>query len=711
MEQRRARRWVGGAVLTAVLVLVGTVLSLTTGWYLQHEADRQTRQSFERRADLVRDAVAAAVDNYRMSLTLVAATAGADTSIDERGFRMVVRQLAALHPAGATSVAFVAPPAARAAEVAAQQRYWRHHSRTDLVLHPAAGTAEHTFVVLSGSLDGSTPVEPGTDVALAAPTYAALMTSRHAMAVTLSQPFHLLFQADRPGQPRQLSFTMAVPVPGTSGHGLRGWLVVAVHGQDFLARVLGRAAEGQQDVTLTAGGSSAIAQVRAAGPDTRDLTWTTELAVGGQTWRLEVQAASVDFAGSDPYAPAVLTIVGLVITVLVAGLVGALATGRARAREAVRAATAGLQASEAEATRQSALLSAVLESIADGVMVIDRRGRLLINNPASRRLMGVDEPDGPEIWSEHYGLLRPDGTRLPLTEIPLARALDGEAVDGVEMIVRNEAQPRGVRIEVKARPLEATAGHTGAVAVFRDVTSERAQQAELAAFAGVVAHDLKNPLSAVRAYLELVADEVVPELDGELGELADTLVSRAQHGAERMRLLIDDLLSYSTARDATLDVEAVDLGELVAEVVALHRLRHDDDAQDRPVIAVGPLPVVPGDPARLRQVFDNLIGNGLKYTPAGRPAQVSITAEVVGDVAIVTVADRGIGIPAEQLDEVFAPFRRAHGQQFAGTGLGLAICHRVITRHGGSIVARPRAGGGTAFVLTLPLDDVAEQAA
>jgi signal transduction histidine kinase len=121
-----------------------------------------------------------------------------------------------------------------------------------------------------------------------------------------------------------------------------------------------------------------------------------------------------------------------------------------------------------------------------------------------------------------------------------------------------------------------------------------------------------------------------------------------------------------------------------------------------PDVHLGELPVVRGDAARLRQVFDNLVGNAIKYTEPGAPAVVSITSAAVPDGSVeIQVADRGIGIPSGQHETIFTPFHRAHGGSYAGTGLGLAICHRIITRHGGSISARPNRGGGTRFAFSL----------
>jgi signal transduction histidine kinase len=168
--------------------------------------------------------------------------------------------------------------------------------------------------------------------------------------------------------------------------------------------------------------------------------------------------------------------------------------------------------------------------------------------------------------------------------------------------------------------------------------------------------------------------------------------------------LIDDLLAYATARDAPLRLEPVDLREVVDQVV--HERTAHLRADRTPSIEAGPLPTVHADPAMIRQMMDNLIGNAIKYTRDSEPAQVRITADRIDAAwAEIQIADRGIGIPADQRAAVFESFARAHpGQAYAGTGLGLAICRRVVDRHGGSISVDDNPLGGTRFHIVLPTE-------
>jgi signal transduction histidine kinase len=168
-----------------------------------------------------------------------------------------------------------------------------------------------------------------------------------------------------------------------------------------------------------------------------------------------------------------------------------------------------------------------------------------------------------------------------------------------------------------------------------------------------------------------------------------------------MQTLIDDLLDYATAENRALNTTTVDLKAL-ADDIAQERLG-GAGSQD-PLIVVDPLPAVPGDATLLRQVLDNLIGNAIKYTAEGHQPYVRISSRPEGDAVRIDVADRGIGIPEDQRDSVFAAFSRATGSEdYPGTGLGLAIVHRIIERHGGTTGVADNPGGGTRIWFTLPL--------
>ncbi|GAA3382190.1 sensor histidine kinase [Cryptosporangium minutisporangium] len=224
----------------------------------------------------------------------------------------------------------------------------------------------------------------------------------------------------------------------------------------------------------------------------------------------------------------------------------------------------------------------------------------------------------------------------------------------------------------------------------------RRRERELAGFAGVAAHDLRSPLTAASAYLEVLADEDGDRLDGQGQEF----LGRARSAVARTDRMLTDLLEYATAENVELNRAQVDLATIAADVVAERTDRMEPDPRR---VTIGDLPVVSGDPGMLCQVLDNLIGNALKYTAPGSPPRVTVSAQRIERGWRIQVADRGIGIPADEREGVFDAFHRGAGSAgFSGSGLGLAICRRIIERHGGAMGVEDNVGGGSNFWFTLP---------
>jgi PAS domain S-box-containing protein len=357
---------------------------------------------------------------------------------------------------------------------------------------------------------------------------------------------------------------------------------------------------------------------------------------------------------------------------------------------------------------QKTYLTQVLDAIDVTVITCDTTGTIMHANRTARRAMPADaDAASVATATARVGLTHPDGALVAVDDTPLMRALRGEHVDGMEATI---ALPDGSSkaLLLHARPLTDTAGELiGAVAASYNVTALRDREADLRAFAGVAAHDLKAPLAAVAGYAEILDEDL---LDTTTAPMVRTSLTRIRSGVDRMRRLIDDLLHYATARDADLHLQPVDLNDVVTDVIAertAHLRSTTTDGQPVlfPDIYTGPLPTVHADRAMIRQLLDNLIGNAIKYAVPGQPARIDISAHHrPGDTqARIVIADRGIGIPDSEKPHVFATFRRAanHGDR-PGTGLGLAICHRIIDRHHGSIAVTDNPGGGTRFHVTLP---------
>ncbi|SDT16223.1 PAS fold-containing protein [Nocardioides scoriae] len=354
------------------------------------------------------------------------------------------------------------------------------------------------------------------------------------------------------------------------------------------------------------------------------------------------------------------------------------------------------QRSEAFSAQRATLLAAILEQIREGIVVVQEDRTVVIRNPAGMHLLGLDGPQ--EDAAEDIGGVLYDlhGEAVPRDRRPIARALAGSEVVGENYVVRGPTLSGARVMEISASPLPGAEGQRQALVTFRDVTLVREREDNLASFAGVVAHDLNNPLTVVSGWAESLAESFG---EGPVGpEDGRAMTSRILGAAAHMRRFIDDLLSYTVARDQSLTPQDLDLSEVAEEVARLRR-----DGAARPRIEVQPGIRVRADVVLVRQLVDNLMGNAVKYVaPQTRP-RISLSARTVGEMVEVCVEDNGIGVPVNLRERIFETFVRAHGDAYGGTGLGLGICRRVVQRHGGEIhVEEGPDGVGSRFVFTLP---------
>jgi signal transduction histidine kinase len=693
-----------GPLFAALVALAGFAVTGLTFAELRSAQHANAERVMDQRAEMARAAVGAETARYRSLLEATAAGIAIDDRLTWDDFDAASAPLGAAGLKGASSVAYVVPVGAGG--IAATQAFWRARGAEGLTLKPAGPRDDHYFSVLVRPL-GAGRLVSGIDVAGSPEATQALLDSRRTGQPTVSDTYVLLRDRNLPPEQQQRSFVFAAPLWTRAAEPVfRGWLVLGLRSEDFLGGVLATVSQGHLDAELLVGNADGTrpAVARYDLPGRTDLVRELGFAVADREWTLVTRADSRRLPGGRSSLPYTVLAGGVALTLCLAFLVYVLATGRARAWARVQEATADLRRADTESRRQAALLTAVMTSIGDGVGVVDEHGTFLLHNPAARDLLGVGaDNDDPDAWQGHYGLFRPDGrTQFPVDEMPLMRALRGESSNGVEMLVRNASRPDGLLLSVDGRPLDRGAGLRGAVAVFHDITEMRRYETDLAVFAGVVAHDLKAPLTLIRAHAEAATEHLaeVPE-HPEVTEGRDALF-RVIRAVDRMAGLIDTLLAYSTARDAPLRSHAVDLDALVAEVVQ-DRVAHLRPA-DRPAVHLGPLLPVRADPAMLRHLLDNLIGNALKYVRPGTVARIDVTGDQPADGWVrVEVADRGIGIPDGDKPDVFERFHRAHAEAgYTGTGLGLAICKRIVERHGGRIGVADNPGGGTRFHFTLP---------
>jgi signal transduction histidine kinase len=227
----------------------------------------------------------------------------------------------------------------------------------------------------------------------------------------------------------------------------------------------------------------------------------------------------------------------------------------------------------------------------------------------------------------------------------------------------------------------------GVMTFLDEVTGQRRMEADLQAYANLVAHDLSEPLASMQLLVTLL--EQRPDTPP-----SPEVLRQLRSSAERARELIDGVLAY--ARSGELRTERVDLARVVAEVAA--DLRPALEAHGE--LLVGELPEVEADPRQLRRVFQNLVSNALRFR-RGDTVQIEVSALRDAREFVVSVRDDGVGIPQEHARRVFAMFSRLDASA-EGIGLGLAVCRRIVEAHGGQIWVEPADGGGSVFRFTLP---------
>lgn len=219
--------------------------------------------------------------------------------------------------------------------------------------------------------------------------------------------------------------------------------------------------------------------------------------------------------------------------------------------------------------------------------------------------------------------------------------------------------------------------------------------AELEQFANIISHDLQEPLRMVTGYIQLLARRYA----GKLGEDADDFITYAVDGAERMQQLINDLLAYSRVGTQGMAFEPTDCETVLDNTLANLEVAIEES---RAVVTHDPLPTVIADVSQLTQLFQNLIGNAIKFHCDDQP-RIHVSTEQNANEWIFSVRDNGIGIDPKHAERIFLVFQRLHTrQEYAGTGIGLAICQKIVARHGGRIWVESQPGKGSTFYFTMP---------
>jgi PAS domain S-box-containing protein len=219
---------------------------------------------------------------------------------------------------------------------------------------------------------------------------------------------------------------------------------------------------------------------------------------------------------------------------------------------------------------------------------------------------------------------------------------------------------------------------------------------ELDQFAFIAAHDLQEPLRKILAFGDRLGTKYREKLDEEGKEY----LIRILNASKRMQQFISDLLKYARVATHPEPSDTVDLREAVMEVISDLEIKIERFGAN---VEVFELPAVKGAESQMRQLFQNLIANALKFHGEAQP-RIKIYSRPTGHDCRIFVEDNGIGFDEKYLDRIFEPFQRLHGKSaYEGTGMGLAICRKIVERHGGSITAKSKPGEGSTFIITLPL--------
>ena len=226
---------------------------------------------------------------------------------------------------------------------------------------------------------------------------------------------------------------------------------------------------------------------------------------------------------------------------------------------------------------------------------------------------------------------------------------------------------------------------------------------ELQDFASVAAHDLQEPLRKILSF----SDRLQAKAKSDLKPDAVDYLDRIQSSALRMRILINDLLTYSRVTTKAQPFDQVDLNKVVSDVVSDLEIQLE---QCGGKIEIASLPVIDADATQMRQLFQNIISNALKFTPPDRKPLVTIDAEQVAASRLgqpaykITITDNGIGFEEKYLDRIFTIFQRLHGRhEYEGTGIGLAVCRKITDRHNGILTATSTPNEGASFIVILPV--------
>lgn len=356
----------------------------------------------------------------------------------------------------------------------------------------------------------------------------------------------------------------------------------------------------------------------------------------------------------------------------------------------------------------------VIQSIADGVVVIDEKGIIRLINPAAQKLMGWSSSDALQLdYRSIIKLQSEDGDDLPEETSPIKQVMiNNKPVVNNDLSLVTRSGKRA-RVSMVVSPMtkgpNSTAGsNMGVIAVFRDIAQEKDQERSRNEFISTASHEMRTPVAAIEGYLGLALNPATAQLD----EKAREFITKAQESTKHLGRLFQDLLTVSKAEDSRLipRPKPIDIIKFAKEVteglmpkakekgLEVNFMSGQAGAEGK----VLPVFYTYFDPDNLREILNNLIDNAIKYTNKGG-VKVDITGSE--DKIIITITDEGIGVPPEDVQHLFEKFYRADNsetRQQGGTGLGLYICRRLVEANNGVITVESIFGKGTTVKVQMP---------